>query len=76
MTVTQGMTDNDPNAAVRRDVCQFADERVSDLDKLGFVHELLKRPVSQQQACRDGPCGGTSSSDPNRPGCPAREGDS
>jgi hypothetical protein len=53
MTVTQGMTATDPNAAVRRDVCQFADERLSDVDKIGFVHELLQRPVSQTRVHLD-----------------------
>jgi hypothetical protein len=53
MTATKGMTDNDPNASVRRDVCQFADERVSDVDKLGFVHQLLTRPVSQTRVHLD-----------------------
>ncbi len=43
MTVTRGMTDTDPSAAVRRDVCQFADDRLSDEKKLGFVHQLLQR---------------------------------
>jgi hypothetical protein len=47
MTVTQGMTERDPHAAIRHDVCQFADDRLSDVDKLGFVHQLLQRPVSQ-----------------------------
>ncbi len=53
MTATRGMTDNDPHAAVRRDVCQFADERLSDVDKIGFVHELLQRPVSQTRVHLD-----------------------
>jgi hypothetical protein len=53
MTATRGMTDQDPNAAVRRDVCQFADERLSDADKLGFVHQLLQRPVSQTRVHLD-----------------------
>jgi hypothetical protein len=53
MTATKGMTDADPNVAVRRDVCQFADERVSDVDKLGFVHQLLQRPVSQTRVHLD-----------------------
>ncbi|WP_144289916.1 hypothetical protein [Ideonella sp. A 288] len=44
MTVAQGLTDKDPQAAVRRDVCRFADDRVSNADKLDFVHELLQRP--------------------------------
>jgi hypothetical protein len=47
MTVTQGMTDQDPHAAVRRDVCQFADDRSSDAEKLGFVHQLLQRQMAQ-----------------------------
>ncbi len=47
MTVTQGMTAMDPHAAVRRDVCQFADDRPSAAAKLGFVHEVLQRPISQ-----------------------------
>ena len=47
MTVTQGMTDSDPHAAVRQDVCKFADERVSDVDLLGFVHQVLQRETAQ-----------------------------
>jgi hypothetical protein len=53
MTATRGMTVDDPNAAMRRDVCQFADERVSDEDKLSFVHQLLQRPVSQTRVHLD-----------------------
>jgi hypothetical protein len=53
MTVTQGMTDRDPHAAVRRDVCQFADDRLSDAKKLGFVHELLRRPTAQARVHLD-----------------------
>lgn len=47
MTVTQGMTDQDPHAAVRRDVCQFADDRLSDATRLGFVHQLLQREMAE-----------------------------
>jgi hypothetical protein len=53
MTVTQGMKANDPNANVRRDVCQFADERMSDVDRIGFVHQLLQRPVVQTRVHLD-----------------------
>ena len=53
MTVTQGMTESDPHAAVRRDVCQFADDRLSDANKLDFVHQLLQRPVSQTRVHLD-----------------------
>jgi hypothetical protein len=47
MAVTRGMTDADPHAAVRRDVCQFADERLSDAQRLRFVHELLQRRMAE-----------------------------
>lgn len=47
MTVTQGMTDTDPHAAVRRDVCQFADDRLPDTKKLAFVHQLLQRRTEE-----------------------------
>ena len=53
MTVTQGMSEQDPQAAVRRDVCQFADDRPSDATKLGFVHQVLQRPVSQTRVHLD-----------------------
>ncbi len=47
MSVAQGMTDKDPHADMREDVCQFADERLSDARKLDFVHQLLQRPAAQ-----------------------------
>ena len=49
MTVTQGMTERDPHAAVRADVCRFADDRASDADKLGFVHQVLRRDVARSE---------------------------
>jgi len=53
MTVTQGMTDRDPHAAVRDDVCRFADDRLPDADKLGFVHQVLRREVAQARVHLD-----------------------
>ena len=50
LTVTQGMSDADPLASVRRDVCQFADDRTSDAQKLDFVHQVLKRPTAEVRA--------------------------
>lgn len=47
MAVTQGMTDQDPHAAVRRDVCQFADDRLSDVTRLEFIHQLLQRNTAE-----------------------------
>jgi len=53
MTVTQGMTDQDPHAAVRSDVCQFADDRLPDAKKLDFVHRVLQRPMGQTRVHLD-----------------------
>ncbi len=53
MTVTQGMTDQDPHASVRSDVCQFADDRLSDAKKLDFVHQLLQRDTAQARVHLD-----------------------
>jgi hypothetical protein len=47
MVVTRGMTDADPQAAIRRDVCQFADERLTDAQRLRFVHQLLQRRMAE-----------------------------
>jgi hypothetical protein len=47
MAVTRGTTDADPQAAVRRDVCQFADERLSDAQRLRFIHRLLQRRMAE-----------------------------
>ena len=44
------MTDEDPHAGARHDMCQFADDRLSDAHKLGFVHQLLQRPTGRGAA--------------------------
>ncbi|MEO5764375.1 MAG: hypothetical protein ABIR52_03620 [Casimicrobiaceae bacterium] len=47
LTTTSGITESDPHAAYRRDVCQFIDARRSAADKLAFIHELLGRNIAQ-----------------------------
>lgn len=47
LTVTTGMKDGDALAAQRRDVCQFADERVSPARKAAFVHTVLEREAAE-----------------------------
>ena len=47
MTVAAGVTDADPRAAFRTDVCHFSDDRLSDAQKLAFVHTLLQRDVAE-----------------------------
>ncbi|MDP3223998.1 MAG: hypothetical protein Q8M96_12785, partial [Rubrivivax sp.] len=53
MSVAQGMSDQDPHAHVRQDVCRFVDDRLSDADRLGFVHQLLQRPIAQSRVHLD-----------------------
>jgi hypothetical protein len=47
MTVTAGLTDGDPQAKLRGEVCNFLDDRQSDAQKVGFMHELLKRDMTE-----------------------------
>ena len=46
MIVVAGLTDADPHAGFRRDMCHFADDRLSDAQKLAFMHEVLRRDVA------------------------------
>jgi hypothetical protein len=47
MTVAAGSSDADAQAGYRRDVCHFADDRLSTEQKLGFVHQLLGRDMAE-----------------------------
>jgi hypothetical protein len=47
MAVTSGLNDLDPQAAYRREVCQFSDDRLSSVQKVGFVHQLLNREMAE-----------------------------
>ncbi|MGV3494131.1 MAG: hypothetical protein ACO1OY_09695, partial [Ramlibacter sp.] len=47
MTVTPGLTDAEPQASVRRDACNFLDDRLSGERKAAFLHELLRRDMSE-----------------------------
>lgn len=47
MTVTRGISDAEPAAEVRRDVCQFVDGRMSQAQRTTFVHDLLQRPMPE-----------------------------
>ncbi len=47
MIAVAGLTDADPHAAFRRDMCGFADDRPSDAQKLAFMHEVLQRDVTE-----------------------------
>ncbi len=47
MIAVAGLTDADPHAGFRRDMCGFADDRPSDAQKIAFMHEVLKRDVTE-----------------------------
>jgi len=47
MTVANGLSDSDPQAAYRREVCQFVDERLAAAAKLHFVHGLLRGDMAE-----------------------------
>lgn len=47
MTVTSGLTDAESQASVRRDTCQLLDDRLADAQKVAFMHELLRRDVTE-----------------------------
>ena len=47
MAATRGMTGKDPHIEAREDMCQFADDRLSNATKLAFVHEILLRHIGE-----------------------------
>lgn len=47
MIAVAGLTDADPHASFRRDMCGFADDRPSDAQKIAFMHEVLQRDVTE-----------------------------
>jgi len=53
MTLADGVSDGDPQAPHRRDVCQFADERLTTAQKVGFVHSMLARQTVEARMFLD-----------------------
>jgi len=47
MIAVSGLSNSDPRAVHRRDVCQFIDDRLSPADKLVFIHGLLRRDMGE-----------------------------
>jgi hypothetical protein len=45
--LTRGSTDADRDAGVRRDVCEFFDNRLSPAHRAKFVHEVLSRDMAE-----------------------------
>ncbi len=47
MIAVSGLSDSDPRALHRREVCQFIDDRLSPAEKLAFIRDLLRRDMSE-----------------------------
>ena len=47
MVVASGLSNADPLAAHRQDICQFSDDRLSPAQKLDFIHGLLRRETAE-----------------------------
>ena len=47
MIAVAGLTDADAHAGFRRDMCSFADDRPSEAHKLGFMHAMLQRDMTE-----------------------------
>ena len=47
LVASRGVIATDPEAAHRKDVCTFADDRLSPAQKLAFVHSLLHREAAE-----------------------------
>jgi hypothetical protein len=53
MISVAGLTDADPHASFRSDVCGFADAKPSAPMKVAFMHEVLKRDVTEVRMLLD-----------------------
>jgi hypothetical protein len=47
MIAVPGLSDADPDSGFRNDMCGFADEQPSDARKLAFMHDVLRRDVTE-----------------------------
>ncbi|MES2936403.1 MAG: hypothetical protein V4864_01895 [Pseudomonadota bacterium] len=47
MTVTNGLTAAEPQARLRADACRFLDTRLTDLQKVEFMHQVLRRNMAE-----------------------------
>jgi len=47
LTMTGGMSDSDPQASYRRDICQFSGDQLSPAQKVAFVHQILGREMAE-----------------------------
>jgi hypothetical protein len=53
MSVANGIGDSDPQAGYRRDLCEFADDRVVTAQRIAFIHALLRRDMAEARLFLD-----------------------
>jgi hypothetical protein len=53
MVAVRGIAAGDPLEPLRKDVCTFADDRLSPAQRLDSVHRLLQRPVAESRLLLD-----------------------
>ncbi|MCW5657199.1 MAG: hypothetical protein KIT60_05820 [Burkholderiaceae bacterium] len=46
MVAVPGLTDAEPNAGFRGDMCGFADDQPTDAQKLAFLHDVMRRDIT------------------------------
>lgn len=46
LAATSGVVASESQATARADMCEFADDRRSDAQRLAFIHRLLQRPMA------------------------------
>lgn len=53
MVVARGMTEADPLAPLRQDVCKFSNDRMTPAQRLDSVHQIMKRPMAESRLLLD-----------------------
>jgi len=53
LTLARGVRNEDADAGMRRDVCQFVDDRLSSAQKVEWVHRLLGRDIAEVRVFLD-----------------------
>jgi len=53
MVAVPGLTDADPQASFRGDMCSFADEQPSDAQKLAYLHDVMRRDITHVRMLLD-----------------------
>jgi hypothetical protein len=53
LVAARGIADGDPLVPLRKDVCSFANEKLSVAQKLDAVHRMLRRPAAESRLLLD-----------------------